>query len=85
MSDSNLCKYRNAFGRPHEGLHSIRIFNIAIVDVAFTLLAAWAIGKYLCPKVSWGWFALALFLLGILLHRLFCVRTTVDRLLFPDK
>jgi hypothetical protein len=25
----------------------------------------------------------ALFLLGIVMHRLFCVRTTVDRVLFP--
>jgi hypothetical protein len=25
------------------------------------------------------------FLLGIVLHRLFCVRTTIDRLLFPAK
>jgi hypothetical protein len=24
-----------------------------------------------------------LFILGIILHRLFCVRTTVDKLLFP--
>jgi hypothetical protein len=25
-----------------------------------------------------------LFILGIILHRMFCVRTTVDRLVFPN-
>jgi hypothetical protein len=27
---------------------------------------------------------LVLFILGIIFHRLFCVRTTVDKLLFPN-
>jgi len=27
--------------------------------------------------------AICLFILGIILHRLFCVRTTVDKILFP--
>ena len=27
---------------------------------------------------------IALFILGIILHRLFCVRTTIDKLLFPN-
>lgn len=36
----NLCKYNNIFGAVNTGLHSYRIFNIAIVDLFLTILAA---------------------------------------------
>jgi hypothetical protein len=46
-----------------------------------TVLAAWGIAWFF----SWnfGWTLFGLFLLGIVLHRLFCVRTTIDKFLFP--
>ena len=77
-----LCEYRNMFGRVAEGVHSYRIFDIAIVDVIFTILGAYLLHR-LFPVVSFGWMVIGLFLLGIVMHRLFCVRTTVDRVLFP--
>jgi hypothetical protein len=82
----NLCKYKNIFGEPGTGVHSIRIFNIAIVDVILTIL-----GGILIQTILLQWFHIyieltivlvSLFILGILLHRMFCVRTTVDKLLF---
>ena len=36
----SLCKYKDYFGEPGKGVHSHRIFNIAIVDVAMTLIGA---------------------------------------------
>jgi hypothetical protein len=75
-----LCEYRNMFGRVAEGVHSYRIFNIAIVDVLLTVLGAYLLHRLF--SVSFGWMVVALFLLGIVMHRLFCVRTTVDRVLF---
>lgn len=30
---SRLCRYRDMLGRPNEGVHSIKLFNIAIIDV----------------------------------------------------
>jgi len=33
----SLCKYKNYFGEPGKGVHSYRIFNIAMVDVIQTL------------------------------------------------
>jgi hypothetical protein len=33
---------------------------------------------------SFFYVAIFLFVLGIALHRLFCVRTTVDNILFPN-
>ena len=76
----SLCKYKNYFGEPGKGVHSYRIFNIAIVDVMMTLIGALII-SYL-SGIKFIWSALGLFLVGILLHRVFCVRTTLDKLLF---
>ena len=75
----SLCKYKNYFGEPGKGVHSYRIFNIAIVDMMMTLIGALII-SYL-SGIKFIWSALGLFLIGILLHRVFCVRTTLDKLL----
>lgn len=80
----NLTKYANMFGAPKTGIHSYRIYNVAIIDVIFVLIFAYIItllydkfnlNKYI--KISIG-----LFILGIILHRIFGVRTTIDKLLF---
>ena len=80
----SLCKYRNILGEVGKGVHSYRIFNIAIVDVLLTILAAYVIHIFM-PKYKFVYILLFLFLLGIILHRLFCVHTTVDKLLFGNK
>jgi len=33
-----LCKYKNVLGKPKEGIHKYRIFNIAIVDTLVTII-----------------------------------------------
>ena len=73
------CQYKDIFGKVGEGVHSIRLFNIAVVDVVVTILWAYGLHRWL----QWNfWFALIiLFISGIILHRLFCVRTTVDKML----
>jgi len=68
-------------GEPNKGIHSYRIFGIAIADVVMTLIGAWLISYFL--KYSFVNTSITLFVLGIILHRVFCVRTTVDKLLFP--
>ena len=78
---TNLCKYKNALGKPGKGIHSYRIFNIAIMDVIMTLIVA-LILSYLF-NIKFIYLSLILFILGIILHRIFCVRTTIDKLLFP--
>jgi hypothetical protein len=78
----DLCKYRNALGVPGKGVHSIRLGGIAVVDVIMTLVGAYIISYYM--RTSFAWTAAGLFLLGIVLHRMFCVRTTLDKLLFPN-
>ena len=77
----SLCPYKNALGVPGLGVHA-HVAGIAVFDVAATLLAAWGLSRKF--HVAYWKAAAGLFAAGIVLHRLFCVRTTVDRLLFPD-
>lgn len=77
----SLCKYKNALGIPGKGIHSYRFCNIAIMDVIMTFIGAFFISRVL--KTSYSCTCAVLFVLGIILHRIFCVRTTVDKLLFP--
>ena len=76
----NFCKYKNIFGVPGEGIHKYRFLNMALADILLTLLASIII-SYLF-KLSFLITTISLFILGIILHRLFCVRTTIDKLLF---
>ena len=71
-----LCKYKDIFGKVGEGVHSYRIFNIAIVDVILTFLLAFII-QLLLPKYNYYHILIFFFILGIILHRMFCIRTTI--------
>ena len=77
---AGLCKYKDILGKPNQGVHSYRIFNIAIVDVLLTILGAYILSIFTNYKFIYT--LIGMFILGIILHRLFCVRTTVDKLLF---
>ena len=76
-----LCNYKNILGKPSSGIHKYRIFDLAIVDILLTFLLAFAIHSY-TPKYRVVDILIILFILGIVSHRLFCVRTTIDKLLF---
>lgn len=76
----NLCKYKDILGKPGKGAHSYRIFNIAIVDVLLTILLAYIISFF--AKTNFMYTLIIVFILGIISHRIFCVRTTIDKLLF---
>lgn len=65
-----------------EGIHSYRLFNIAIVDVIATIIGAYLLHKYIFTSIPFCQVLFGLFLLGIILHRIFCVRTTIDKWLF---
>jgi hypothetical protein len=77
------CPFRNLseiFGRPNEGVHSYRIFNLAIVDIIMTIIGAFIISKIF--KINFILILVILFILGIILHRLFCVNTTINKFIF---
>jgi len=79
----DLTKYKNILGVPKKGIHSYRLFGVAIADVIMTFVGA----IILSWLFRWNpWITLiALFLLGIVLHHIFGVRTTIDKLLFPKE
>lgn len=78
----SFCKYKNMFGEPNKESHMYRIplINLAFVDVLITIIAGYAISKYF--EYSILSVMIVLILLSIIAHRIFCVRTTVDKFLF---
>lgn len=77
-----LCKYRHIFGKEKEGIHSYRIFNIAVVDVLLTLVVCFAISAIFKTNIFVT--IIIAFLIGILAHRIFCVNTTVNKMIFGE-
>jgi len=80
----NCCKYKDILGKPKEGIHSIRFMNISVMDVLLTILLAIIIQKYVFIETDILIILLWTFILGILIHRIFCVKTTIDKLLFES-
>lgn len=77
----DLCDYRDVFGKPNEGAHKYRIFGVAAIDTILVII----VGFYIHYMKGWNLFTVlaVLFISGIIMHRAFCVRTTIDKLLFP--
>lgn len=72
--------YKNIFGKPNEGLHKYKIFDIAIIDVLFTLLFAYLIQKYYDMPLIYIF--LILIFIGIIAHKLFDVKTGLNNMIF---
>lgn len=74
-----LCKYKGILGEPRVGIHSYRIFDIAIIDLLLTIILA----NYISDNSTefYSNFIL-LFILGIFIHRIFCVNTTINKYIF---
>jgi hypothetical protein len=67
---------------PGEGIHAYRVCDIAVVDVAGTIVGAYVIAKLF--KIPFGLVLLCLFMIGIIVHRALKIRTTVDKMLFDE-
>ena len=87
----SLCKYKNVFGEPNTGIHSVRIFNVAIFDVLSTILVGVVFHQLIIvdllkmnDSIKLWMVLVVLFVIGIILHRAFCVKTTVDKLIFGE-
>ena len=78
----NLCKHKGLFGEPGAGIRKYRIFDIAIFDTVVVLFCGFIISLFIPIPL---WLILVwLFITGIVVHRLFCVRTGLDRKLFSQ-
>jgi hypothetical protein len=77
-----LCQYKDLFGKAGTtaGLRKYRVFGIALLDVSVTLVCAIFIAwLFRFPYLQT---IVAIFILGVFVHRIFCVRTAVDKMLF---
>jgi len=80
----DLEQYKDAFGVAglKTGWRKYRILGISIFDVVVVLIC--------CVPIAWltgvdYWKTLVIvFILGIIIHRAFAVRTTIDKTLFPN-
>lgn len=79
------CKYKHALGVPGKGVHK-HYMGIAYMDVIGTIVIAWLIYMFVpgLKKTSLVTITIFLFVFGIILHRLFCVPTTLDKYLFNN-
>jgi hypothetical protein len=75
-----LCKYRHMFGEEGKGAHALRLFNVAVVDVVLTWVAAMAIARLWQLELLHVF--VALMALSVVVHKAFCVETTLVKLLF---
>jgi hypothetical protein len=76
-------KNKKIFGTVNKGIHKYKIFNIAIFDLLFTLLSSIIISIFM--KISFITIFIFLLLISIIFHRIYGIRTTIDKLLFPKK
>lgn len=76
----SLCKYKHVLGEEGKGFHSVRILNIAILDLLATVLGSWLISYYF--KLNFFIVLITALIIGVLLHRLFCVNTTINKMIF---
>ena len=79
-----LCAYSELFGKVGEGVHSYRVFDIAVLDVLGTIIGSYLLQKNFFQEYTVLQVTVSIFIIGIISHRLFCVKTTVDKLLFSE-
>jgi hypothetical protein len=75
-----LKKYSNIFGEPNTGFHSARLLDIAIYDLLGTIAISGVISYFL--KYNFFLVLIIIMIIAILLHRIFCVNTTINKLIF---
>jgi hypothetical protein len=79
MSYCPLSMWKNILGNPNKGIHSIRIFNIAIIDYILTILLS-LITTYL-TKMPILLTTIIWCIVGIICHILFGVNTNITKYL----
>lgn len=80
MKMSMFCKYRHIFGEERKKFHSLRIFDVAIGDVVGTIIIGVLIAHIF--QINTLITCFGLFVVAIFLHRLFCVKTRINTILF---
>jgi hypothetical protein len=76
-------QYKDILGVSREGVHSIRVFDYAIIDIIMTIIGAVIISYFF--KINVILIFIYLFILGQILHILFCVETKFVSVFFNLK
>ena len=77
----DLCKYKDKLGKAGSDEYT-RIFTVRVMDLVTLIVGSYLI-SYLFDISFWKTL-LVIFISGIIAHRMFCVRSAVDKLLFPN-
>lgn len=81
---TRFCEYKDILGKPREGAHSMRLkignYDFALIDIILTIMLAAIISAYL--KIGIINSLIYTFLLGIIMHWLFCVDTQLNLLIY---
>ena len=73
-----FCKYRHIFGKENEGVHSYRLFDIAIVDLIMTIILGIIISYF--TKINVFLIIFLLILFSIYINYIFCVESKFVKL-----
>lgn len=77
-----FCQYKDILGRPNEGFHAAKLFGLARNDLIGTiiivLLIAYANGFNYITSLFIA------FILIVIVHRLFCVNTALNVMIFGE-
>lgn len=78
------CPFKNILGKPREGIHAMRIpiIDVALVDTVMTIIGAWFIQQLFFHSTPYWKVLLLFFILGEIMHVLFCVKTRISKTLF---
>jgi uncharacterized membrane protein YcaP (DUF421 family) len=74
------CPYKYALGIPGKGIHQYRFLDTAILDYIGSILIAMIITKL--TKIPLVLTTIGVFVLGIILHMIFCLKTGTEVWLF---
>lgn len=77
-----LCKYKHIFGEEKKGFHQQRLLGFALYDVLGTVGIAVLLKLFLFPATSFILVFFWLMIVTIVVHRLFCVNTTLNKAIF---
>lgn len=74
-----LCEYKDIFGVAGQGVHSTRLLDVALFDYLGTIMLAVIVSKF--TKLPLVLSTILMFVLGLVLHWVFCVPTSALKFL----
>ena len=77
------CPYANLLGEPGKGIHGIRLGGVALVDLLLTIGIAVGL-SYIPGSPPLTLWIVWLILLAMLLHSIFCTRTSVNEWVYKS-